>query len=121
MVSIFIVEDDESLLNLYKKALNLNGHEVIAYAKDGEEAINTFKKLDRKPDVILMDHRMPVKNGLEAAREILAIDNDINIIFVSADKSVKEEALSLGIKSFKDKPFTLNRLFKNIEKAMDNQ
>jgi CheY-like chemotaxis protein len=120
MVSIFIVEDDESLLNLYKKALSLNGHNVVACAKDGEEAINTYKNLDKKPDIILMDHRMPVKSGLEAAREILAIDDDVNIIFASADKSVKEEALSLGIKSFKDKPFTLDRLFKNIEKAINS-
>lgn len=119
MVSIFIVEDDESLLNLYKKALNLNGHKVIACAKDGEEAINTYKTLNEKPDIILMDHRMPVKSGLEAAREILGMDNDVKIIFASADKSVKEEAISLGIKSFKDKPFTLNHLFKNIKKAMD--
>jgi len=120
LVSIFIVEDDESLLNLYKKALSLNGHEVIASAKDGEEAINTYKNLNKKPDIILMDHRMPVKSGLEAAREILAMDGDVNIIFASADKSVKKEAISLGVKSFKDKPFTLDRLFKNIEKTINS-
>ena len=65
-----------------------------------------------------MDHRMPIKNGLDASREILEMDNHSMIILASADKSVRKEALSIGVLSFKDKPFTLQRLFNNIEKAL---
>ena len=66
-----------------------------------------------------MDHRMPIKNGIETLREILQIDNHSKIIFMSADNSVKEEALSLGAISFKDKPFTAKRLVDNINKAQN--
>ena len=66
-----------------------------------------------------MDHRMPIKNGLDASREILEMDGHSIIILASADKSVRNEALSMGILSFKDKPFTLQRLFDNIEKALN--
>ena len=120
MVEIFIVEDDDALRVLYEKALKLNGYNVIGSARDGEEAVRMFKKFSNKPDIILMDHRMPIKNGLEAAKEILEITNKSKIIFASADKSVREEAISMGIVSFKDKPFTLEKLINNIKKALTN-
>jgi DNA-binding NtrC family response regulator len=77
-----------------------------------------YKNFPVKPDIILMDHRMPIKNGIDASREILEMDDHSMIILASADKSVRKEALSMGIISFKDKPFTLQRLINNIEKAL---
>ena len=119
IISIFIVEDDHSLRLLYEKALKLNGYNVVGSAKDGEEAVNMYNRFSTKPDIILMDHRMPIKNGIEAAKEIFQNSSDIKpkIIFVSADRSIKEAALSIGVTSFKNKPFSLERLFNNIEKA----
>jgi len=119
IINIFIVEDDNSLRLLYEKALNLSGYNVIGSAKDGDEAVNMYKRFETKPDVILMDHRMPIKNGIDATKEILHNSSNIKpkIIFVSADKTIKDLALSVGAISFKDKPFTLERLFSNIEKA----
>jgi CheY-like chemotaxis protein len=119
IINIFIVEDDHSLRLLYEKALQLNGYNVVGSAKDGEEAVNMYNRFSSKPDVILMDHRMPIKNGIEAAKEIFqnSIDIKPKIIFVSADRSIKETALSIGVTSFKNKPFSLERLFNNIEKA----
>lgn len=98
--------------------MNLNGYKVIASAENGIDAVNMFKNFSEKPDVVLMDHRMPLKSGIEAAKEILELDNGAKIIFMSADSTVKEEALSNGAVSFKDKPFSLERLFNNIEKAL---
>ncbi|MBY9007443.1 MAG: response regulator [Candidatus Lokiarchaeota archaeon] len=119
MVSIFIVEDDEFLSILYRKVLVLNGYEVIASAQNGQEAINIYKELQNKPDVIIMDHRMPIKNGLEAAEEILKININSKIIFASADTTIKEKAMSIGAVSFKNKPFTMNKLIQNIEKVIN--
>jgi len=118
IIRVFIVEDDRSLRFLYQKALNLNGYKVIASAENGLDAVKMFKNFSEKPDVVLMDHRMPLKSGIEAAKEILEFDNGTKIIFMSADSTVKEEALSNGAVSFKDKPFSLERLFNNIEKAL---
>ena len=121
MVNILIVEDDHSLRLLYEKALSIKGYNVIGSAKDGEEAVKLYKDFKDKPEIILMDHRMPVKNGIEASEEILANSSEIKpkIIFASADKTIKETALSIGAFSFKDKPFSLERLFKNIQKALN--
>lgn len=120
MVRVLIVEDDDSLRNLYRIALKLKGYDVIGTAGDGEEAVDMFKNFSIKPDVILMDHRMPSKNGLEATREIMKMDGKPKVIFASADKSVREEAISLGARSFKSKPFSLEKLCSNIKKAMNS-
>ena len=67
-----------------------------------------------------MDHRMPLKDGIEASKEILQINNNTKIIFVSADVSVKEEALSIGVFCFKDKPFTIENLIDSIQIALES-
>ena len=101
-----------------KELLILNGFEIAGVANNGEKAVSMFKSFLEKPEVILMDHRMPIKNGLEATKEILKIDNNTKIIFTSADESVKEDALAIGAFSFKNKPFEIEHLISNIEKAL---
>ena len=115
MTSLFIVEDDISIQNLYIKYLKLFGFEVIDSANNGEEAIKKFKLFKNKPDLILMDHRMPVKDGIETTKELLKMDNNIKIIFASADKTIKKQALSLGIIGFLEKPFSLKELVEYIK------
>jgi two-component system chemotaxis response regulator CheY len=110
MKSIFIVEDDSSIKKIYEKFLKLRGYDVVGSASNGREAVERFKQFQTKPDIILMDHRMPVMSGLEATKKILELSNDPHIIFISADRSVKEEALSLGVVSFLEKPISLNDL-----------
>ncbi|TFG03976.1 MAG: response regulator [Promethearchaeota archaeon] len=120
MVNIFIVEDDNSLRMLYEKALALNGYNILGSARDGQEAVQKYEAFKEKPDIIIMDHRMPIKNGIEATKEILNNSSEIKpkVIFASADNSIKEMALQIGVKSFKSKPFTLQRLFDNIKKVL---
>ena len=77
--------------------------------------MNLYKSLSEKPDIILMDHRMPVKNGLEATKEILKIDPNVKIIFASADTTVKTLALQAGAVAFHVKPFSMRDLFTTIE------
>ncbi len=121
MARILIVEDDDSLRKLYQIALKLKGHNIIGSASDGNEAIDMFRNFSNKPDIIIMDHRMPGKNGLDATKEIMKMDGKPIVIFASADKSVREEAISLGARCFKPKPFTLAKLCSNIKKAMNSR
>ena len=77
-----------------------------------------YKSFQKKPDIILMDHRMPVKNGIEATKEILKINNTAKVIFISADRTIKEEALSLGVAYFKEKPFKVYTLIDDIKEVL---
>jgi len=118
MNSILIVEDDLSLQRLYEMMLKTFGYAVIGKAKNGIEAIDIYTSSSPKPDVILMDHRMPIKNGIETASEILKLNSHSKIIFTSADNSVKKQALSIGATSFLEKPFNLEQLLNEIEKVL---
>ena len=112
-----LVDDDDSLRIVYKELLELNGYKVVKTARNGEEAVNMVKKMNDDPDIIVMDHRMPIKSGIEATKEINKLKKEIKIIFASADRSVRKLALSLGVKSFLLKPFTCDKLISDIQKV----
>jgi len=83
------------------------------------EAVCKYKSFSKKPDIILMDHRMPIKNGIETFKEILKINNNAKIIFVSADNSIKNDVLSLGATDFLCKPFNIEKLIQSIKNALN--
>jgi len=120
MIKIFIVDDDQSLQRLYGLILKEAGFEIIGTAINGKIAVEKYKKFKEKPDVILMDHRMPIKNGIDAMIEILAIENSTNIVFASADINIKERALLLGACAFLDKPFKMQGLITTIKNITEN-
>ena len=121
MVKIFIVDDDQSLQRLYTLILKEAGFEIIDTAFNGKIAVEKFNNLEEKPDIVLMDHRMPVKNGLDAMAEILQINNHTKIIFASADMSIKQKAIARGACAFLDKPFDLRKLLAIIQKICEEQ
>ena len=118
MATIFIIDDDSNIIALFDKFLTVLGHEIVAKAYNGEEAVKLFHEFRKFPDLILMDHRMPKKDGITAAKEILQFNNECKIIFLSADHSIKENALALGAKYFLEKPFQLEKLSQIIEKTI---
>jgi two-component system chemotaxis response regulator CheY len=117
MTKIFIVDDDQSLQRLYTLILTEVGFEIIATAFNGKSAVEIYKSLEEKPDIVLMDHRMPIKNGLDAMSEILQINNYTKVIFASADITIKQKALSIGACAFLDKPFNMRKLLSIIKKV----
>ncbi|MFW9914182.1 MAG: response regulator [Candidatus Thorarchaeota archaeon] len=110
MAQVLIVDDEKELVFLLEEILTHAGHQVIGKAYDGVEAVRIFQTLQKDTIIVLMDYRMPRKNGIEATKEILAEDPDSKIIFMSADSSIKTEALDLGIAAFFEKPMLLEDL-----------
>lgn len=100
---------------MYEIIFIANGYEVIGIAEDGVQAINKYKTFKKKPDFIIMDYRMPIKDGLEATKEILEINRNEKIIFASADESIKDMVLTIGAIAFLKKPFPFVELFNVIE------
>ena len=120
MTIILIVEDDIALSRLYKLILETEDFQIIQ-ANNGKEAVDLFKSQLHKPDLILMDHRMPIKNGIEASKEILEIEKKTKIIFLSADATVESDTISLGVKRFVKKPFLTKELIHEIVEVLSLQ
>jgi len=112
------VEDDLSLQKLYEMMISTFGFRVVGKANNGKEAIEMYNALNKKPNVILMDHRMPVQNGLDTALILLKLKKPPKIIFTSADISIKSRALAIGGLTFLEKPFTVNALHDEIIKVL---
>ena len=117
---VLIVDDELSLQFFYKKILTIGGFEVAGIASNGKEAVSMFKSFLNKPKVILMDQRMPEMSGIEASKLILQMDSRVKIIFLSADASVKEEAISIGAFLFIDKIFTASKMIGAINRAIES-
>jgi two-component system chemotaxis response regulator CheY len=125
MVSVLLVEDDTNVHELLTRMLAIRGHIIIANAFNGEEAVEIFRRLACRPDVILMDYRMPLMNGIEAAEKIIDIDPSARIVFLSADAAVKDQAIKLGVCGFLKKPISCVEIVASIENhasdIMNNQ
>ncbi len=90
-------------------------------ARDGIEAVSLFN--DKKPDLILMDIKMPNMDGLDATRIIRELSPNIPIIALSAYayKQDTEEALAAGCNDFLAKPLSVAKLKQILNKWLKNQ
>jgi len=105
-------------VNILENLLEAHGFKAIGTAADGQTAIDRFNSLPTKPDVGLMDYRMPNKNGIEATVEILKNGYPSKIIFATADVSIKEQALKVGATSIINKPFYFHELINKINEVL---
>lgn len=99
--NLIIVDDDNLVCQALKLIVNASDNiNVIATGNNGHDAVNLYRT--HKPDVILMDIRMGDFTGLDAADEILKIDKDAKILFLTtfADEEYIARALRLGAKGY---------------------
>jgi CheY-like chemotaxis protein len=118
-VRVLYVEDAAVIRETIARLLELSGYRV-AYAKNGQEGVDMAARW--KPDVVLMDLRMPVMDGYQAITEIKSNPDTrhIPVFVVSAWSSKKErtQAHLAGADEFFVKPPDLNRLIEAIERAV---
>lgn len=98
---VLVVDDDIFVSMSLKTILESDGDiEVVALGNNGEEAVRLYN--EHKPDVLLMDIRMDVMNGLEAAEKIFAEHKDANILFLTtfSDDEYIIKALHMGARGY---------------------
>ncbi|AIC14758.1 response regulator [Nitrososphaera viennensis] len=132
-MKILIAEDERDVLDAYRIALSAQGHEVVA-TENGKDCVNVYKRHYeefakttggearmhmRSPfDAVLLDYRMPKKDGMEVAQEILALYPRQRIIFASA--YVRETLLDSvnqlnRVVELLQKPFRIKALIDTLE------
>lgn len=91
MARILVVDDEALFRQTLRSMLEAAGH-VVAEAADGEECLRRYRAA--RPDVIMMDIVMPVKEGIETITELRKSDPDLSIIAVTGGGSIGTKLLS---------------------------
>ncbi len=118
MEKVLCVDDDLSLLRLYQDELSEEGYKVIL-AKDGKEALGKFEK--EKPQVVVMDIRMPVMDGIEALTAMMGKDRQIPVILNTAYPQYRENFMTWGAEAYVIKSSDLTELKQKIREILDKR
>lgn len=113
-----VVAEDESLIRIdVVETLEDNGFEVVAEAADGEKAVALVEEL--RPDLVVMDVKMPLLDGISAA-EIITRKRLAPVVLLTAfsQRELVERAAEAGALAYVVKPFTPNDLIPAIEVAL---
>jgi DNA-binding LytR/AlgR family response regulator len=113
-----VIADDESLMReqLRERLTELwRDLEIVGEAKNGAEAVELVTA--HRPDVVFLDIRMPAKSGIEAAREIAALEGRVpEIVFVTAYDQYAIDAFQQGVIDYVLKPAERERLGVTVER-----
>ena len=114
---ILVVDDLEFMRTLIRDILENGGHEIVAEAADGRQAL--LLRRAWKPDLTLMDISMPRMDGLDALKRMKMEDPQSRIVMCSSlgDQERILEAIRLGAADYVVKPFRKERLLSAVRKA----
>ncbi len=115
MEKILCVDDDLSLLRLYQEELTEEGYKVIL-ARDGKEAMTKFEK--ENPDLVIMDIRMPLMDGIETLTAMLGKNRQIPVILNTAYPQYRENFMTWGAEAYIIKSSDLSELKQTIKEVL---
>jgi PAS domain S-box-containing protein len=118
MNKILLVDDEESIRNMMRMTLELDGYSVLT-AADGPSALTIFQ--EELPDVVLLDVRMPGMDGVEALRRIKEINRDAEVIIISGhgDMDMAIKCLRMEASNFLTKPVSEELLSLSLKRSLE--
>ena len=121
MARILVADDAAFMRQMIREIIEAEGHEVVAEASDGVEAVDQFKA--HHPDLVTMDIVMPRRSGIDAVKGILEIDSTACVVMCSAlgQETLVTEALQAGARDFIVKPFKPDSVVKTVNKALHKE
>ena len=111
-----LVAEDEALIRMdLVEMLQGAGYEVVAEATNGQEAIDLAN--EHKPDLVILDVKMPVLDGISAAEKIIDLA-PVLMLTAFSQKELVDRARDAGVMAYVVKPFTIGDLIPAIEIAI---
>lgn len=112
-MKILVIDDEDSIINLLKMNLILEGFDV-EIAMNGKEGIEKFKRTN--PDIIILDIMLPDMDGYEVLKNLQCINNEKPIIMLTAKGQINDKllGLQLGADDYITKPFDSRELMLRI-------
>jgi len=117
---ILVVDDEEGLLKLFRKALQSEGRTILT-ARDGQEALAVFQH--ERPELVILDLKLPDRDGITILKEMLEIVPETSVIILTAhgNTTTTIDAMRLGAYDFITKPFDLLKVKIIVDKALEKQ
>ena len=113
-----VIAEDEALIRLdLAEMLREEGYQVVGEAGDGQEAVDLAESL--RPDLVIMDVKMPRRDGIDAAAEIAAKRiAPVVLLTAFSQRDLVEKARDAGAMAYLVKPFSISDLVPAIEVAL---
>ncbi len=119
LLRVMVVDDQEGVRMVVADAVKFAGHDVVAVAADGDEAVELARQ--HRPDVIIMDVQMPKLSGPAAMDAVLREGTARQVILMSGEWRsaglTAAELLRRGATAFLEKPFSVTHLFELLDKS----
>jgi|SRR6185369_1729644 len=117
--TVMIVDDSLFMRKMLRDLVEEEGYEVVAEASDGEEAVAKYREF--LPDLTTLDIVMPNKTGIEALKEIMALNPAARVVMCSAlgQESLTAAAAEAGAKAFILKPFNPELVLQVLREACE--
>lgn len=117
-ISVLLAEDEPALGQIIKESLESREFEVT-YCKDGAQALKSYS--ENKPDILILDVMMPVKDGFTLAKEVREIDDRTPIIFLTAKSQVQDviDGFEHGGNDYLKKPFSMEELIVRMKSLLN--
>lgn len=114
---ILVIDDEKNILESIKMVLTYENYPV-ATTNNGLDGIDLFRQL--KPDIVLLDVKMPGFNGIDVLKQLKAISEFSEVIMISGHSGIEEalEAAKLGAFDFLEKPISRDKLILTVRNAM---
>src|SRR5499427_7462292 len=116
---ILIIDDDKSLLESY--TVLLEDEFQVSTAETGEKGLDVLRHED--VHLVLLDVRLPGINGIEVLRRIKALDENVDVIMITAvrDVRVAVDAIKLGAHDYVAKPFEIDEILSLLRRTLEHQ
>lgn len=112
---LLIVDDEKNLRRLYEKEFRQEGYEVLL-AENGLEALERVR--NEKPDLVILDIRMPGMDGVETLGKMLAIRNNLPVILNSAYTSYQNNFMTWAAEAYVIKSSDLEPLKSKVKEIL---
>jgi DNA-binding response OmpR family regulator len=118
-VTILIVEDEAYMLRLLVRFFSNHGYRVLQ-ALDGEQATDLYRQHGNEIDAVLLDIRLPKKEGEQVFQEIKIMNPTVKVIMASGflEAKTKIDMTVAGVKHFVDKPYVLTDVLDLVENML---
>jgi two-component system, chemotaxis family, chemotaxis protein CheY len=115
LVSLGIADDEPDILKLFRIMLGRKGYPIAYLARNGNEAVEMQRATPA--GIVVIDHIMPHKDGIEASKEILGEFPDTKIFLMTCGEDIFESIKSLKDVTIVKKPFAFKAMFEMLDRA----